>query len=70
MFCNNELNEEELLNWINLFLIIFIKIYNFETMRTEFFDKQNFFDIDVSCQIYHEIDEKHEYSTVFYFLFF
>ena len=42
MFCNNELNEEELLNWINLF---FIKIYNFETMRTEFFENKTF-DID------------------------
>ena len=39
IFCNNELNDENLLNWINLF---FIKIYNFETMRTEFFEKQNF----------------------------
>ena len=43
MFSNNELNGEEFLNWVNLF---FFKIYNFETMRTEFFEKKTF-DIDV-----------------------
>ena len=43
MFSDNELNGEEFLNWINLFLIT---IYNFETMRNEFFEKKTFY-IDV-----------------------
>ena len=44
MFSNNELNGEEFLNWIILF---FIYIYNFESRRTEFFEKKKTFDIDV-----------------------
>ena len=66
MFSNNELNGEEFFNWINLF---FIYIYNFESRRTEFFEKKKLL-TSMFNAVYVTRSMKNMNTALFHFLFF